>query len=140
MSHSRILVLEGNRFYINCDDIFDTMQSYGNGVDYVTESESKYENDLDWFIKYAEDLGITQIEKGFKIDSICTFWTEMHEDVLRLLEDGLPTCHWQLVERLRMVHGFWIYYQDSLWTLPHFMEQVKDGDTFTVKKFLDYHF
>lgn len=36
MSHSRILVLDNSNY--DCDQIFEEMQSYGNGVDYVDDS------------------------------------------------------------------------------------------------------
>ena len=37
--HSRILVLNDSNYDV--DNVFEEMQSYGNGVDYVTESESE---------------------------------------------------------------------------------------------------
>lgn len=140
MSHSRILVLDSNHYKIDCDDIFELMQTYGNGVDYVTESDSSYESDLNWFKKWAEDYGIEVEGKNIIIKDKGTFYDKMQEQVLAGLGDISGIGRWKATEALRMVHGFWVYHKDSLLTLPYFMEEIKEGDTFKVKSFLDYHY
>lgn len=140
MSHSRILVLDSNHYKIDCDDIFELMQTYGNGVDSVTESDSSYESDLNWFKNWAEDYGIEVKGKKFTIKDESLFYDKMQEQVLDGLGDIRGNGRWKATEALRMVHGFWVYHKDSLLTLPYFMEEIKEGDTFKVKSFLDYHY
>lgn len=140
MSHSRILVLDDNYYNVDCDDILETMQSYGNGADYVTESDSSYESDLNWFKNWAEDYGIEVKGKNFTIKDKYIFYDKMQEQVLAGLEDIRGMGRWKATEALRMVHDFWIYSDNILYTLPYFLEEVKEGDTFKIRSFLDYHF
>ena len=51
MSHSRILVLDNSNY--NCDQIFEEMQSYGNGANYVDDSTDTLDQDCEWFLNYA---------------------------------------------------------------------------------------
>lgn len=140
MSHSRILVLDDNYYKVDCDDILETMQSYGNVADYVTESDSSYESDLNWFKNWAEDYGIEVEGKNFTIKDKSIFYDKMKEAVLEGLEDIRGMGRWKATEALRMVKGFWIYSDNILYTLPYFLEEVKEGDTFKIRSFLDYHF
>lgn len=140
MSHSRILVLDNNYYNVDCDDILETMQSYGNGADYVIESDSSYESDLNWFKNWAEDYGIEVEGKNFTIKNLPAFYDKMKEQVLAGLEDIRGMGRWKATEALRMTHGFWIYSKNCLYTLPYFLEDVKEGDTFKIKCFLDYHY
>lgn len=145
MSHSRIMVLEDN---IECelndldlDEIYEEMQSYGNGVDYVQLSPSTFESDYEWVMNYLSALGFekTKDEKGFKIQNSDDFWFDMEKDIKEYLEMGIKENRWKLEDRASMKRGFWIYYEGILYTLPYFMEQAKDGEEFKIKGFLDYH-
>lgn len=138
MSHSRILVLDDNN-KVDCDDILEIMQSYGNGADYVTESDSSYESDMKWFKTWAEDYGIEVEGKNIIIKNKVIFYDKMKEQVLAGLEDIRGMGRWKATEALRMIHDFWIYSDNILYTLPYFLEEVKEGDKFKVGSFLDYH-
>lgn len=138
MSHSRILVLDDSD-EVDCDDILETMQSYGNGADYVTESDSSYESDMKWFKTWAEDYGIEVEGKNIIIKNKVIFYDKMKEQVLAGLEDIRGMGRWKATEALRMIHDFWIYSDNILYTLPYFLEEVKEGDKFKVGSFLDYH-
>lgn len=140
MSHSRILVLVNNYYKVDCEDILETMQSYGNGADSVIESDSSYEADLDWFKNWAKDYGIEVKGKNLIIKDKSIFYDKMKEAVFEGLEDISGRGRWKATEALRMVHGFWIYSDNILCTLPYFLEDVKEGDTFKVRCFLDYHY
>lgn len=105
MSHSRILVLDNNRYKIDCDDIFELMQTYGNGVDYVTESDSSYESDLNWFKNWAEDYGIEVEGKNFTIKDKSIFYDKMQEQVLAGLEDIRGMGRWKATEALLLGRG-----------------------------------
>lgn len=137
--HSRILVLDEGR--IDLDSVFEEMETYGNGVDYVTHSETKYEYDFAWFISFASEMGFesNKNQHGFKVDSD-KFWQKMDEDVRDLLNDGTIKNRYRIEDRVGMKHSFWIYYMGELWTLPHFVELAcKDKPEFKVNSFLDYH-
>lgn len=138
MSHSRILVLDDND-EVDCDDILEIMQSYGNGADYVTESDSSYESDMKWFKNWAENYGIEVKGKNFTIKDKSIFYDKMQEQVLAGLEDIRGMGRWRAADALRMTYDFWIYSDNILYTLPYFFEEVKEGDKFKVRSFLDYH-
>lgn len=137
--HSRIMVLSENRVFT--DSIFEEMETYGNGVDYVTHSESSYESDFSWFASFFSEMGFkpNQNRDGFSIDPDM-FWKKMDEDVRDLLKDGISKNRYMIEDRVGMKHSFWIFYNGELWTLPHFVELAcKDRAEFKIHKFLDYH-
>lgn len=142
--HSRILVLD-NDPELDLDSVFEEMLSYGNGVDYVCDSESPFEDDYSWFMKFAIDLGFntTPTRDGFKIYHDCFFWDKMEEDIQDLLDSEIRHTRWEIEDRVSMKRTFWIYYDNHLWTLPYFMEYFAKGDEkreFKIYKFLDYHY
>lgn len=140
--HSRILVLDEQ--IPDVDRVFEEMSSYGNGVDYVTESESPYEEDYDWAMGYMTELGInaTSDKTGFKIYDKSFFYEAMEQDIRDLLDDnGVQGLNrFKIEDRCGMKHDFWIWYDDNLYTLPYFMEFVENGKEFKIHGFLDYHF
>ena len=138
--HSRILVLDDE---YDCDYICEQMESYGNGVDYVQESPSTFESDFEWFMNNAKDWGFEKIsENEFKIVNEDALWFEMENEIKKCLEDGVKENHWRIEDRVTMKHGFWIYVNGELHTLPYFMESLKyqKSNSFKIKTFLDYHF
>lgn len=139
MSHSRILVLDNNR-NVDCDEIFEEMQTYGNSVDYVTEPSSVYADDLEWFLRWAEDYGMIPTDGGFEIEDKEAFYVQMRDTIEANLDDLQGLGRWKIADAVRMTQGFWVYHDDTLDTFPYFMEQVKNGDKFKIKSFLDYHF
>lgn len=141
MSHSRILIIEED-IDVDVDNVFEEMQSYGNGVDYVTESEDLNE-DIQWFHDYlkAEDIGLAPTERGFKVINRDKFYEVMREKVMEELNKPLDDYLWRFraVDALDMKHGFW-FYTDCLLTLPYLMESVENGQEFVIHASLDYHF
>lgn len=141
--HSRILVLD--KEMPDVDRVFEEMSSYGNGVDYVQESQSAYEEDYDWFMEFATKLGfIANTDKnGFKIYDKSFFYESMEQDIRDLLDNNgvMGLNRFKIEDRCGMKHDFWIYYQGELWTLPYFMESFGDNKRmFLITGFLDYHF
>ena len=145
MSHSRILVLDNSNY--NCDQIFEEMQSYGNGVDYVDDSTDTLDQDCEWFLNYASCMGFSSTSEDnhkFKISSVKNFWGNMTKDVQQILEDdgGVSELNrFELEDRLGMKRGFWILIDGELYTLPYFVRiygKMKDKE-FEITKTLDYH-
>lgn len=147
MSHSRILVLNNSNY--DCDQIFDEMQSYGNGVDYVDDDIETTREDFDWFMDYASSMGFTRCcdmnsTMKFKIFSIKAFWDKMTRDIKQIMEDDdgvTERNRFEIEDRLAMKRGFWIYIDEELYTLPYFIEvygKMVDKE-FEVTKMLDYH-
>ena len=88
MSHSRILVLDNSNY--DCDQIFEEMQSYGNGVDYVDDSIDTLDQDCEWFLNYGSCMGVSSMNEDnhkFKISSVKNFWDNMTKDIQQILED-----------------------------------------------------
>lgn len=146
MSHSRIIVIENpnqSETEIDFDSLLEEMQSYGNGADYIQPSPSTFESDYKWVMSYLTELGFeeTKNKKGFKILNSNAFWDEMENEIKKCLEDGIKENHWKIEDRVTMKHGFWIYVDGLLHTLPYFMESLKyqDSNSFRIEKFLDYH-
>ena len=146
MSHSRILVLDNSNY--DCDQIFEEMQSYGNGVDYVDDSIDRLDQDVKWFLKYTSNMGFSSSSKDkhkFKITSVSAFWGSMTKDIQQILEDdgGVNELNrFELEDRLNMKCGFWIVCDGELYTLPYFVRiygKMKDKE-FEITKTLDYHF
>lgn len=145
MSHSRILVLNNSNY--DCDQIFEEMQSYGNGVDYVDDSIDTLDQDCEWFLNYASCMGFSSTNKDehkFKISSVSAFWGNMTKDVQQILEDdgGINELnHFELEDRLNMKRGFWILIDEELYTLPYFVGTYGKmaGKEFEITKTLDYH-
>ena len=139
MSHSRIVVLNNSRY--DTDDIFERMQSYGNGVDYVTESDSDFGEDFEWFMSYVFDLGFTCLKGRFKIADSNRFWSEMEKDIKNLLAGGIENNRFEIEDRLGMKRSFWIWVDGDLFTLPYFVKDYGDkNQDFKISGFLDYHF
>ena len=144
--HSRILVLDKDA-ELDLDSMFEEMRSYGNGVDYITESESPFEDDYSWFMGFAVDLGFNSTPKrdGFMIYHDCFFWDKMEQDIRDILDErGIRGINrWEIEDRAGMKRGFWFYYDGQLLTFPYFMEYYAKGDEhrgFKIYKFLDYHY
>lgn len=145
MSHSRILVLNNSNY--DCDQIFEEMQSYGNGVDYVDDSIDTLDQDCEWFLNYASCMGFSsdsQDKHKFKISSVIAFWGNMTKDVQQILEDdgGVTELNrFELEDRLGMKRGFWILIDEELYTLPYFVRTYgkMTGKKFEITKTLDYH-
>ena len=110
MSHSRILVLDNSNY--DCDQIFEEMQSYGNGVDYVDDSTDTLDQDCEWFLNYASCMGFSSTSEDnhkFKISSVKNFWDNMTKDIQQILEDdgGVTELNrFELEDRLGMKRGF----------------------------------
>lgn len=139
MSHSRIVVLDNSGY--DLDDVFESMQSYGNGVDYVTESDCDFKDDFDWFMKYVFDLGFTCKDGKFRIADPKRFWDKMEEDIKKFLDKGTNVYRWNIEDRVGMKRSFWIWVDGDLFTLPYFVEFYGDKNRdFKITKFLDYHF
>ena len=142
--HSRILVLNDSNYDV--DEVFEEMSSYGNGVDYVCESESPYEEDYDWAMSYLTELGfISNVSKNeFIIHDESFFWDSMEQDIRDLLDDGgvRDLNRYKIEDRAGMKHSFWIYYDGILYTLPYFVQEYgkKRDRMWRVTKFLDYHY
>lgn len=138
MSHSRIVILDNSEY--DLDDVFELMQSYGNGVDYVTESDSDFKDDYNWFMDYAFDLGFTDKDGKFKIADPNRFWNEMEKDIRNFLDKGINVYRWDIEDRVGMKRSFWIWVDGDLFTLPYFVEFYGDKNRdFKITKFLDYH-
>lgn len=140
--HSRILVLNDSDY--DCDKIFEEMSSYGNGVDYVTESESEFKEDMKWFLEFAAHLGIQArtANNEFAVISREGFWNTMTKTVQQIIEDdyGIDASNrFEIEQQVSMKHSFWFYLDGELFTFPYFMEYCK-GKVFKVSKFLDYHY
>lgn len=144
MSHSRILVLDNSEY--DCDKIFEEMQSYGNGVDYVDDGIDTLDEDAEWFLNYTSCMGFSRSsEKNkFKISSATAFWDNMTEYVQQLLEDDggvTERNRFKLEDRLGMKREFWIYIDGELYTLPYFVKVYGKipNKEFEITKTLDYH-
>lgn len=138
--HSRVVVLD-NTPELDLDSVFEEMQSYGNSVDYIQESQDPFDEDYKWFMNYVEDFGFEKVGKGFKIADESKFWNAMQRDVEKLLEDGMRLGRFRIEDRVGMKRTFWLYYEGQLWTLPYFMEYGKgEKNEFKIYKFLDYHY
>ena len=147
MSHSRILVLDNSKYDV--DSMFEEMQSYGNGVDYIDEDIETKQEDFDWFMNYVSSMGFGRCcDKNstmkFKIFSISAFWDKMTRDIKQIMEDddGVTEMNrFEIEDRLGMKRGFWIYIDGELWTLPYFIRTYgkMTGKEFEVTKILDYH-
>lgn len=145
MSHSRILVLNNSDY--DCEQIFEEMQSYGNGVDYIDDSIDTLDQDCEWFLNYASRMGFcgdSQDKHKFKISSVIAFWGNMTKDVQQILEDdgGVTELNrFELEDRLGMKRGFWILIDGELYTLPYFVRTYGKmiGKKFEITKTLDYH-
>ena len=144
MSHSRILVIDNSEYDV--DEMFEEMQSYGNGVDYIDDSIETKQEDFDWFMNYASSMGFGRCTKGmkFKIVSITEFWGKMTKDIQQIMEDdgGVTEMNrFELEDRLAMKRGFWIHIDGELYTLPYFIRTYgkMTGKEFKVTKILDYH-
>lgn len=139
MSHSRIVVLDNSEY--DLDEVFESMRSYGNGVDYVTESDSDFDGDFEWFMDYSSDLGFTCLDGKFKIADSNRFWNEMEKDIRNFLDKGINVYRWNIEDRVKMKNTFWIWVDGELFTLPYFVEFYGDKNRdFKITKFLDYHF
>lgn len=145
MSHSRILVLNNSNY--DYDKIFEEMQSYGNGVDYVDDNIDTLDQDCEWFLNYASCMGFcrnSQNKHKFKISSVIAFWGNMTKDIQQILEDdgGVTELNrFELEDRLSMKRGFWILIDGELYTLPYFVKTYgkMTGKEFEITKTLDYH-
>lgn len=139
--HSRILVLNDSNYDV--DKVFEEMQSYGNGVDYVNESKSDFNEDMKWFLNFASYYGIQAktVYNEFDVVSRDAFWNRLTKEVQQIMEDDggiTPRNRFEIEYKLSMKHGFWFYLDGELFTFPYFMEYCK-GKTFKVTTFLDYH-
>jgi len=136
--HSRILVLNDSNY--DCNEIAEIM---GYNADYVCESESEYDEDYDWFMAFASELGFTPLTKGFQFckGSVETFYQVMENRVKDLLPIS-PSTHYRIESLITMKHGFYIWYNNELFTLPEFMNfhGYEIGKKFTITRFLDYHY
>lgn len=143
--HSRILVLDNSDY--DCDELFEEMQSYGNGVDYIDDSIDTLDQDIEWFLNYASCMGFSRssTEKNkFEISSVTAFWGNMTKDIQQILEDddGVTEANrFELEDRLGMKRGFWILIDGELYTLPYFIYTYGriPGKEFEITKTLDYH-
>jgi hypothetical protein len=147
MSHSRILVIDNSEYDV--DEMFEEMQSYGNGVDYIDDTIETKQEDFDWFMNYVSSMGFGRCcdmnsTMKFKIFSINAFWDKMTRDIKQIMEDddGVTEMNrFELEDRLGMKRGFWIHIDGELYTLPYFMRTYgkMTGKEFEVTKILDYH-
>lgn len=143
MSHSLIVVLNNSEY--DCDQIFEEMESSGNRVDYVIESQSDFKEDFAWCKECVSGIGIVMNESDSTLNLVSPehFWSSMKSDVISLLDEpNFAYSRYKLTNRVTMKHDLWIYLNGELLTLPYFVELYTNEftHTFTVTKLLDYHF
>lgn len=134
----KILVLDKGE--TDLDSIFEEMQRYNNAY-HVDESDNLFEEDFDGFMSDVRGQGFDSNpnKDGFIVSSVNEFWSVMKDDVKTLLENySFVQNKWEIVNRITMEYGHWVYYDGTVMTLSDFVDICEEGVEYKIYSFLDY--